>query len=236
MSIWSRIAEFITQAPAIALSSVVEMLRTVLEGDPETRRKVAFSIAMIALSAKMAKADGIVTQDEVRAFQQIFEVPGEERGHVSRLFDLAKQDVAGYEHYAVQMAGLCGYGGPNCAVLEDILDGLFHIAKADGLVHEREMSFLQRVSELFQIDEAHFEQIASRHALLSGGNPYRVLGLEAGVAFDAVRTRYRRLVAENHPDRLIARGVPEEFVSIANARLAAINGAYEAIERSMRAA
>lgn len=236
MSIWSRIAEFITQAPAAAFSGVVEALRTVFEGDPETRRRVAFSIAMIALSAKMAKADGIVTQDEVRAFQQIFHVPQEQRGNVSRLFDLAKQDVAGYEHYAVQMAGLCGYGGPNCAVLEDILDGLFHIAKADGVVHERELSFLRRVSELFHIDEAHFEQIASRHVTLAGGDPYKVLGLDTEAPFDAVRTRYRRLVAENHPDRLIARGVPEEFVSIANARLAAINGAYEAIERSLRVA
>lgn len=236
MSVWFRIAEFIAQAPVSALSSVIETLRTFFEGDPATRRRVAFSIAMIALSAKMARADGIVTPDEVRAFHQLFEVPESELRNVDRLFQLAQQDVAGYEHYAERLAGLCGSGQPNCAVLEDILDGLFHIAKADGVVHERELAFLQRVSEKFSIDEAHFEQIASRHTVLGAGNPYLVLGLEAATPFAEVRRRYRKLVAENHPDRLIARGVPEEFVSIANARLAAINGAYEAIERNARAA
>src|SRR5690606_39587895 len=127
--------------------------------NPDLRRRVAFSIAMIALSAKMAKADGIVTQNEIRAFQQIFVVPQSEERNVARLFDLAKQDVAGFEAYAQQMAGLCGSGTQNCAMLEDILDGLFHIAKADGMVHEREVGFLRRVAEIFDIDEVHFETI-----------------------------------------------------------------------------
>lgn len=234
MSVWSRIAEFLSQAPAAAFSGIVESLRTFFEGDPATRRRVAFSIAMIALSAKMARADGIVTQDEVRAFHQLFEVPDSEMRNVNRLFHLAQQDVAGFEYYAESMARLCGSGQPNCAVLEDILDGLFHIAKADGLVHERELEFLRRVAEKFSIEDAHFEQIASRHAVLGTDNPYRVLGVQADAPFSEVRRRYRQLVAENHPDRLIARGVPEEFVAIANSRLAAINGAYEAIERRER--
>lgn len=236
MSVWSRIAEFIAQAPATAMSGVIETLRTFFEGDPATRRRVAFSIAMIALSAKMARADGVVTQDEIRAFHQIFEVPAAELRNVNRLFQLAQQDVAGFEYYAERMAQLCGSGEPNCAVLEDILDGLFHIAKADGVVHEREMEFLRRVSETFSIEDAHFEQIASRHAILGVDNPYLVLGLEPDAPFEVVRRRYRQLVAENHPDRMIARGVPEEFVAIANARLASINAAYEAIERSARVA
>ena len=236
MSIWARISDFLATAPANALSSLIEAVRTVFEGDPELRRRVAFSIAMIALSAKMAKADGIVTQDEVKAFQQIFIVPREEAHNVARLFDLAKQDVAGFEAYAERMARLCGSGQPNCAMLEDILDGLFHIAKADGLVHEREVAFLRRVAEIFEIDEAHFERILSRHAILGEDDPWRVLGVARSAPFESVRAQYRRLVAENHPDRLIARGVPEEFVTIANARLAAINRAYEAIERGRRRA
>lgn len=235
MSIWARINEFLQTAPAAALSSVIERLRTVFEGNPEMRRRVAFSIAMIALSAKMAKADGVVTQDEIRAFRQIFIVPRDQTSNVARLFDLAKKDIAGFEAYAARLASLCDAEGPNCAMLEDILDGLFHIAKADGVVHEREVGFLRRVGEIFEIDDSHFEVILSRHALQSGsGDPWRVLGLEPGVPFETVRARYRLMVAENHPDRLIARGVPEEFLAIANNRLAAINGAYEAIERSIR--
>ena len=107
---------------------MVEAVRTVFSGDADLRRRVAFSVAMIALSAKMAKADGIVTQDEVRAFQEIFEVPPKETRNVARLFDLAQRDVAGFETYAERMAQLCGSGHSNCVMLEDILDGLFHIA------------------------------------------------------------------------------------------------------------
>ena len=229
-------SEFLTTVPANALSAVIEAVRTTLTGNPQLRRRVAFSIAMIALSAKMAKADGVVTQDEVRAFQQIFVVPPEHARNVARLFDLAKQDIAGFEAYAEQLAGLCGSGRPDCAMLEDILDGLFHIAAADGVVHERELGFLRRISEIFRISEARFETIVSRHAVAGEVDPWRVLGLELGAPFDQVRAQYRRMAAENHPDRLIARGVPEEFLAIANRRLAAINAAYEAIERARRPA
>lgn len=236
MSIWARISEFLTTVPAAALSSVIEVIRTVLSGDPQLRRRVAFSIAMIALSAKMAKADGVVTQDEVRAFRQIFIVPSDQMRNVARLFDLAKQDIAGFESYAEQLAGLCDDGKSDCALLEDILDGLLHIAAADGVIHERELGFLRRVSEIFEIGEARFEAILSRHALTGEINPWQVLGLELGTPFEKVKAQYRRMAAENHPDRLIARGVPEEFLAIANRRLATINAAYEIIERSRRPA
>src|SRR5690606_29094837 len=134
MSIWARISEFLSSISTVAMTNVIERVRTVFEGDPEMRRRVAFSIAMIALSAKMAKADGVVTRDEVQAFQQIFIVPADQAKNVARLFDLAKQDIAGFDAYAQRIAGLCGSGQPNCALLEDVLDGLFHIAKADGVV------------------------------------------------------------------------------------------------------
>lgn len=239
MSIWARISEFLTTVPAKAsgaLTGVMEAVRTALAGDPQLRRRVAFSIAMIALSAKMAKADGVVTQDEVHAFRQIFIVPADQTRNVARLFDLAKQDIAGFEAYAERLAGLCGDGRPDCAVLEDILDGLFHIAAADGVVHEREVGFLRRISEIFEIGEDHFATVLSRHAVSGDVDPWRVLGLELGAPFEEVKAQYRRMAAENHPDRLVARGVPEEFLAIANRRLAVINAAYEAIERSRRPA
>lgn len=234
MSIWSTIANLVAHTPGQALSTLVEAVRTLFEGDPQLRRRVAFSIAMIALSAKMAKADGIVTPDEIRAFQQIFEVPQTEARNVARLYNIAKSDVAGFEAYAQRMAGLCGSGDRNCEMLEDILDGLFHIAKADGVLHDRELFFLGRVAEIFDIDADHFRSILARHARL-GDDPYAALGLRDGASFREVRAAYLRLVAENHPDRLVSRGVPEEFLAIANARLAAINGAYESIERARRA-
>ncbi len=237
MSIWDRIGEFVSRIGASASSGaadLAEAVRTMFSGDPELRRRVAFSVAMIALSAKMAKADGVVTQDEVRAFQEIFSVPPQEARNVARLYDLAQADVAGFEAYAQKMAGLCGSGKPNCAMLEDILDGLFHIAKADGLLHEREGQYLRRVAEIFRIGEEHYRTILARHVDIGDADPYVVLGVERGQPFEEVRKRYRKLVADNHPDRLIARGLPAEFIALATTRLAAINTAYEMIERGLR--
>lgn len=237
MSIWIRLGEFASRISSSTLSGVtdvVEAVRTLFSGDPELRRRVAFSVAMIALSAKMAKADGIVTQDEVRAFQQIFSIPPKEARNVARLFDLAKADVAGFESYAVRLASLCESGRPNCLMLTDILDGLFFIAKADGVLHEREGRFLHRIAQIFEIEENRYQSILARHVDLGETDPYTVLGIERGQPFDEVRRRYRKLVAENHPDRLIARGLPQEFIAIATTRIAAINAAYELIEKGLR--
>ncbi|MBX3580533.1 MAG: DnaJ family molecular chaperone [Rhizobiaceae bacterium] len=234
MSIWQFVKR-VTASTASGIGGVVESVRAVFGGDPDLRRRVAFSVAMIALSAKMAKADGIVTQDEVRAFQQIFEIPSSERRNVYRLYDLARQDVAGFEAYAERMAGLCGSGKKNCAMLEDILDGLFHIAKADGVLHEREGFYLHRVAEIFHIEESHYQSILARHASLGEADPWLVLGIDRGSSFADVKKRYRSLVAANHPDKLVARGLPEEFIKIATTRIAAINAAYEMIERGLRA-
>ncbi len=236
MSIWVRIGEFVTSVASNAITGVIEAVRTVFEGDADTRRRVAFSIAMIALSAKMAKADGVVTQDEIRAFQDIFAVPKEETAHVARLYDLAKQDVAGYESYARQLAGLCSEGQTDCHLLEDILDGLFHIATADGYVHEKEMAFLAGVADIFSFDEVAFDRIAIRHVQRGADDPYAILGLERGVSFEMARKRYRSLVKEHHPDRLVAEGLPLEFITIANRRLAAINAAWASIEKNLEAA
>jgi DnaJ like chaperone protein len=232
MSIWSRLGDFVSRVSGSALAGVVEAMRSMFEGDPALRRKVAFSIAMIALSAKMAKADGIVTQDEIRAFQQIFSVPAEQVRNVSRLYDLAKGDIAGFETYAARMASLFDEDEDQRDVLEDILDGLFHIAKADGYVHDREIGFLRRTAEIFSFDDSRFERILARHAVSAGDNPYKVLGVATSASFPEIRRQYRKLIAENHPDRLMARGLPEEFITIATARVAALNVAFEAIERS----
>lgn len=230
MSIWTNLGAFASRIQVPSLSAIVEALRSAFVADPELRRQVAFSVAMIALSAKMAKADGVVTASEVGAFREIFHVPEEEERNVSRLYNLAQQDVAGFEAYAGQMARLCGSGAPNCLMLEDILDGLFHIAKSDGVIHERELGYLHRVAEIFELDEAHFERIVARHAASGEGDPFLVLGISHDASRAEVTSRYRKLVAENHPDRLIGRGLPAEFIGIANERMAAINAAYAAIE------
>jgi DnaJ like chaperone protein len=236
MSFWEKLLNAVTETATNVLSGLVEAIRTVFEGDPETRRKVAFSVAIIALSAKMAKADGIVTEHEIDAFREIFRFPETEARNVARLYNLAKQDVAGYQAYAEKLSGLCSMGGENCPMLENVLDGLFHIAKADGAVHENEMVFLAEIAAIFRVSEEHFERITARHVHVSGRDPYKVLGVSRQDDFPTIRRHYISLVREHHPDRLTARGLPAGFHVIANDRMARFNDAYAAIERELRAA
>jgi len=201
--------------------------------DPEKKPEdqVAFSIGIIALSAKMAKADGVVTRDEIAAFKQIFKVPAEDSKNVGRLFDRAKQSVAGFEAYAGQLAGL--FNG-RLEVLEDVVDGLFHIAKADGVLHPAELSYLEEVATIFGFSANDFLRIKSRHMEMGKRDPYVTLGVSRDETSETIKHAYRKLVAENHPDKLIARGVPEEAIVIANEKLAAINSAYDEIVKERR--
>ena len=222
MSIWTRIADAIASIG----ESVGAFLQAIVARNPTPPEKsVAFTIGMIGLGAKMAKADGVVTEDEIRAFKQVFHIPDGELAAVARVFNLAKQDVAGYETYARQIAKLFA---AKSAVLEDVLDGLFHIAKADNAFHPGEHGFLARVAEIFGFSEADFARIRARHVDVPD-DPFLILGLPRDASPDEVRSRYRALVREHHPDRHIAEGVPEEMVELATRRLQKINEAYEKI-------
>jgi DnaJ like chaperone protein len=229
MGIFAQLGRMIAGG-AGALGAAASGLRAVLMriADRDIRRQAAFAIAVIALSAKMAKADGVVTRPEIEAFCRIFAIPHGEEKNVSRVYNLAKRDIAGFEAYARDVARLFG---DDREMLEAVLDGLFDIAKADGAVHERELAYLARVAGFFGFGERDFARIRARHVILEGaGDPFLVLGADPAWDDEHLRRHYRRLVAENHPDRLIARGMPEEFVRIANDRLAAINIAWERIE------
>ncbi|MET3898563.1 DnaJ like chaperone protein [Devosia sp. UYZn731] len=226
---WQRLTDFIGSFSKRTgvVGSVVNIL------DPDTwlpgGREAAFTLALIALAAKMAVADGAVTASEVRAFNMTVEITAGQEPQVERLFNLAKQDVAGYEHYARKI-GRFFHDSPE--TLEHVLDSLFFIATADGMVHEAELDYLQSVSDIFGFDPARFEQMASQHVMLEEGvDPYLVLGLAPNAPPAEVRRVYRLLVAEHHPDRLIAKGVPEELIDVATAKMAAINLAYQAITK-----
>jgi DnaJ like chaperone protein len=201
--------------------------------DRETDPGVVFTMAIIALAGKMAQADGIATEREFAIFRRVFGVPHEEESNVRRIFDLARQDIAGYEAYAGQIARLF-VGNP--AMLEDILDGLFEIAKSDDVLHPAESAFLERVAEIFGFAPNEFRRIRASHFAPELTDPYVILGLSYVADEDELRRTYRRLVRENHPDSLIARGVPEEFIKLATDKLAAINTAYEKIlaERGLK--
>ena len=174
----------------------------------------------------MAKADGQVKSVEVAAFREVFHIAPEDEKNAARVFNLARTDVAGFEGYAQQIAAMFSR---DKRVLELILDGLFHIALADGVLHPGELEFLQRVAKIFGVSKRAFRSLRARYDPEASPDPYDVLRIGPEASDQEVRDRWRALVRLNHPDRMIAQGVPPEAVRLATARLAAINEAYEEI-------
>ena len=204
-------------APALAASN-----------ETDASRRVAFTVAVIALSAKMAKADGIVTRDEIAAFRERVHIPPAEVTQVGRFWDLARQTKEGFEGYATQISRMFS---PRAPVLEQLLDLLFHIARSDGSLTAPEIDYLARVSDIFGFTEEDFHRLLALHAD-EGPRPWDVLGVDPAIPDDELQRHWKLLVRDHHPDKLIADGMPEEFIAAANDRLARINAAYDAMMRS----
>jgi len=232
MSIWHML---LTGATGVAVSGPLGALVrafTARRATPELRREkrqrrrqVAFTIAAIALAAKMARADGYASIEEFATFQRLFRVPESERENAERFYRMAQGSTAGFEAYADQAAKLLGEGSP---VLEDLLEALMLIAATDG-VHPDEVAYLDQVADRFGFSAADYARIKARHIEPSDDDPYVILGLDPGASTEAVRAAYRSLVKAYHPDRHMAEGTPPEFIRVAEDRMAAINGAYARI-------
>lgn len=221
MSIWTRITDALSALTSgETLSEVFDRLRT----PPE--RSVAFTIAVIALGAKMAKADGQVTRDEVTAFREVFQIARDDEAGAARVFNMARTDVAGYQDYAKSVRTMFG---DDPKTLCDLMEGLFHIAMADGFYHPGEEQFLQDVAEIFGLAAADFAALRARFVPDAVPDPYTVLGVRPDMTKEEIRAAWRQMVRENHPDSMMARGVPEEAVKLAEKRMRDINRAWEEI-------
>lgn len=207
-------------AGAVA-GGIVNRARARRTADPQ-RRQVAFTIAAIALAAKMAAADGYASDREYQLFQRLFHVPPGEQANVQRFYQMARQSTDGYEAYARQTAELLGAGSP---VLENLLEALLMIATVDG-VHEGEIAFLDRTALLMGFSASQWAAIKVRHIALAKDDPHAVLGVLPGASRDEIRTAYHRLARLYHPDRQMAQGTPPEFIRVAEMRMAVINDAW----------
>ncbi len=224
MTLWTRITDALAALTAgESLSDVFAHLRT----PPE--RSAGFAIAVIALGAKMAKADGQVTRDEVSAFREVFTIPPEEEKNAARVFNLARTDVAGFEEYAARVAAM--FHNDDKALC-NLMEGLFFIAMADGEYHPAENEYLTRVGEIFGMNDMHFRQLRSRFVPDADPDPYQVLGVEHDAPLADIRKVWRIEVRESHPDRMMARGVPQEAIKLAEKRLIAVNRAWEEINET----
>jgi DnaJ like chaperone protein len=227
MTLWDRIETTILKAGRRTLGGLLETLAQ----QKQRRKETEFSIALIALSAKMAKADGVVTDDEVEAFRDFFQFDVEDAGKVRMVYQLAQQDVAGFDEYLKRVTKLFA-DAP--AVLEDVLDCLFHIAVADGVAHPRELELLDRAARAFGVKGAAYHRLKAAHLGLGEDDPYLILGVDHAASEEDIKAAYRALVRDHHPDILIARGVPPDLLKIGEGRMAAINTAYEQILTDLR--
>jgi DnaJ like chaperone protein len=191
----------------------------------------AFSTAVTALGAKLARADGDAQSSEYDAFHTVFQAEAGSEGNIRRLYQLARQTTRGFEGYARRLRKRYG----TCPqLLEDVLDGLFHIAASDGAVTDDELTYLQRVGELFGLSPLTFRRLKATHLGAANDDPYVILGIAPDVSDDEVRAAWRAQLSEAHPDRARARGLPAEFVEVAEAKAAAINAAYDEIVRERK--
>ena len=221
MSLWSKLTDLI--------AGRADPFDEAHDEDCAPGRRVddaEFAMALIGLGAKMARADGFVTDDEIAAFRQVFRAPPGFEAPLRRAFKLAQQTTLGFEGYARRLARRFR---ANPAVLEDVLDGLFHIAKADGRVTEEEEAYLGEVADIFGFSEREFRRIRVGHLGAATDDPYLVLGVDPDISDADLKRAYRRIASQNHPDRLIARGAPAQMQGVASEKMAVINAAYERI-------
>jgi DnaJ like chaperone protein len=196
------------------------------------RREEVFAVTVTVLAAKLAKCDGAVTRLEIDAFKRNFRIPPASARGIGRLFDQARDSSESYEPYAARLAeAFVDHRG----VLEQVLNSLFNIARADGPLNAREQEYLRRVHRRLGLDQVAwdraFGEAPRRPMSVDADDPYLELGLTRAASGEELRTTWKRLMRENHPDSLASRGVPADFVARASDKVARINAAWDRIKR-----
>ena len=186
-----------------------------------------FALSIIILSAKIAKADGHVTKDEIYAFKEKFKIPENEMQEVGKIFNEAKKSKDGYEQIANQVGSLFS---DNKLLLEELLNNLFYIAESDGDTSKKEVEILKSISTSLGLSENDFQRIFHARLNIKDSDPYKILSVNRDDEDSTIRKRWIQLSKEHHPDNLIARGLPKEFIDQSNDELSSINLAYDKIK------
>ena len=235
MTIWGKI---IGGAAGFAIGGPIGALLGAIAGhavdtytqefkEKPSPNEVAFTIALIALSAKMAKADGRVSHDEIAAFRQKVDIMPNDLHNVGKLWDLARQTPDGFDGYARQVAKMFTPASP---ILEQMMELLFFIARADGNISPNEEEYLFHVARILGYSSQEFNRLKLIYSN-ENANPYYILNVDPNDDIKTIRKAWIKLAQDNHPDKLQAQGLPDEFIRAANERLATINTAYNQISK-----
>ena len=187
-----------------------------------------FALSLIVLSAKLSKADGQISKEELIAVKDKLKIPENEIDQVGKIFNKAKEESAGYEPYAQQIAQI--YRG-NINVLEEVINILFYIAEADGNVSNAELKMIEHISQIFGLTEVQFNSIKESRKSSDKLNPYVVLESHPDDTIEIIRKRYLKLSKEHHPDLLMSKGVPQEVIDESKAKMRAINSAWDQVQK-----
>ena len=204
--------------------------RTTVQMEDKAPREVVFFTTIFALLGKLAKADGVVYREEISVVQSFMRdclrLEEDQRAMAIRLFNAAKDSDASYRDYATQFASFFRHSK---ALREQVLTLLYQVAAADEVLHEGERVILEDVGQIFGFSNA--EQLAIAELFFSSvESDYKILGLDASAPMSEIKKRYRDLAQEHHPDKLMASGMPEEFLEAATHKLQLINQAYDNIK------
>ena len=188
-----------------------------------------FAISLIILTAKLSKADGHVSKDELIAVKNKLKIPENEVPQVAQIFNKAKDDNLGYEPYAKQIQQIYK---DNPVVLDEVVNILFYIAEADGKVSDSELTMIENIAKIFNMSKSQFEGIQESRKSSGQLNPFIVIGCNADDDFETIRKKYLQLSKEHHPDILMNKGVPKEVIEESKKKMRAINSAYDQIKKS----
>tara|TARA_B100001996_G_scaffold123701_1_gene93648 strand:+ start:1974 stop:2699 length:726 start_codon:yes stop_codon:yes gene_type:complete len=187
-----------------------------------------FALSLIVLSAKLSKADGQVSREELIAVKDKLKIPENELDQVGKIFNKAKEESQGYEPYAQQIAQI--YRG-NLNVLEEVINILFYIAEADGNVSTSELEMIENISSIFGLSQAQFKSIKESRKSSDKLNPYIVLESNPDDDIQKIRKKYIKLSKDHHPDLLISKGVPKEVIDESKRKMRAINSAWDQVQK-----
>ena len=187
-----------------------------------------FALSLIVLSAKLSKADGQVSKEELIAVKDKLRIPDNELDQVGKIFNKAKEESTGYEQYAQQIAQI--YKG-NINVLEEVINILFYIAEADGNISDSELQMIEHIAQIFGLSDIQFNSIKESRKSSDKLNPYIVLESKPDDEIEVIRKRYLKLSKEHHPDLLMSKGVPKEVINESKAKMRAINSAWDQVQK-----
>jgi len=198
--------------------------------------EATYFIAFFSMMAKVAKADGVVTQEEIKGVEQFItdsNLSKESGDFAKRIFIEAKDSSSTIEEFATQFYS---FAREEPELLHSMLEMLLRISFSDSHFHPNEEKMVLIVKDIFNISDYDYELIkksfvpTSADALLE--KQYAVLNCTVDSTDGEIKQSYKKLIRNFHPDTLFSKGLPQEFMQFATNKLQEINAAYEAIKKA----